>query len=111
MDRSLKIILLETLSDYFTSAKNNLDEFRNKLPEDYRGFVDIQLNNLKLAHAELAKDIDFYAGRSCDDSMIIKSFKIHCSERFLPIIVMSEPEHILSYGITFTEYLTPSKTK
>ena len=111
MDKSLKIKLLEALSDNFKNAKGKLDEFKNKLPQEYKGFVDLQMNNLKLAHSELAKDIDFYAGRTGDDSVIVKSFTIHCAERFLPIVIMSEPEHILGYGITYQEYLSPSKVR
>ena len=110
MDKSLKIQMLEALTDSFKNAQQRLNEFKAQLPDNLKGFVDLQMDNLKKAHKELAADIDLYAnlGRD-DDSIKLKNFKIHCGERFLPIVILSEPERIKSYGITFDEYKSPYK--
>lgn len=108
MAESLDFKLLKELMKMSHECEEKLEGFKKVLPDDCKGFIDLQLKNLNKAYTELLKDIDFYTYGNKPDDLKLKSFKIHCANRFLPIVILSEPKNILSYGITYQEYITPN---
>ena len=102
-------VLKEILKKSYNDAHAQLIKTKEKLPNEYKGFVDEHLKSLEIANSELEKDINFYSLQSGHPDSVIKSFKIHCAERFLYILAFCQPDRILSYGITYAEYITPKK--
>ncbi|MBR6837962.1 MAG: hypothetical protein IKM94_00105 [Alphaproteobacteria bacterium] len=103
--------LQQALNNLYQDAFNKLNEFKAQLPDNLKGFIDAQMKNLEHARTELAKDINFYVINDKPDDIKLKNFKIHCADRFLAIVLLSEPERIKSYGITYDEYINPRKSR
>lgn len=104
-----RAVLEEILADNYKIAHQKLMESKQALPKEYQGFIDEHMKSLKKVHADLKRDLDFYLFKDGGEAEIIKSFKIHCAENFLRILVVTDPKHILSYGITYDQFIAPRK--
>ena len=102
-------VLKEILKETYDEAHKHLLKTKEELPAEYKGFVDEHLKSLEKAHSDLQKDVDFYSFQSGNPDNVIKSFKIHCAERFLYVVAFCQPKQILGYGITYAEYIAPRK--
>lgn len=102
-------ILEDILQEKYNEAYNQLVKTKEELPAEYKGFVDEHIKSLDIAKSQLQKDINFYSLQSGTEDNVIKSFKIHCAERFLYILAFCQPKRILSYGLTYAEYISPKK--
>lgn len=102
-------VLSEILQERYDDAHKQLMKNQASLPAEYKGFIDEHLKSLEKANSDLKHDINFYSMQSGNPENVIKSFKIHCAEKFLNILIVCQPERILGYGITYAEYITPNK--
>ena len=106
-----KKILENTLTEIYNNyAHKRLIETKEKLPAEYKGFIDEDLAILKNVYNELKNfDVNFYSLKSGSKEVIIEEFKSHCLQRFNYILFMATPEHIMSYGRTYAQYKTSQR--
>ena len=103
-------ILNDVLKESYDNTYKQLIEIKEKLPAEYKSFIDVHLKSLKKVNSDLQKDIDYYSFKSGNQDDIIKSFKIHCADRFFNILAVSQPENILKISKTYAAEYMKNKT-
>ena len=102
-------ILEDVLEKSYNDTLQKILKIKKELPAAYKGFIDIHIKSLDAAKSQLKKDINFYSLKSGTKESITKSFELHCADRFLYVLTVCQPENILSYGMTYEEFLQEQK--
>lgn len=116
MENNFGLRLRNVLEEQYENASKRMQQNKDQLPPEYQGFVDVQMNQLRVVYERLKKDANRYheddktsLGGTNDPEQVMKDYKSHCIFDFAPMILLTDPKNIRGYNMTYQEYLNWQK--